>query len=86
MHFDPTTGCTIGAEATALVNYYHCLKDSDGKMDFANVGAGIRGGFENTMELKPLKYKEAINGPDREAWGHELCMGTTEEKHTTQRY
>jgi hypothetical protein len=22
------------------------------------------GGFENTMELKPMKYEEAINGPD----------------------
>ncbi len=26
------------------------------------------GGFENTMELKPMKYKETINGPDEKAW------------------
>jgi hypothetical protein len=66
-HYDPATGCTIGAEATALANYYQCLKDTDGKMEFANVRAGIGGGFENTMELKPMKYKEAINKPDRKA-------------------
>ncbi len=36
MHYDPTTGRTIGAEATALANYYQCLKDTDGKMDIAN--------------------------------------------------
>ncbi len=41
MHYDPTTGCTIGAEATALANYYLCFKDTDGKMELANVGAGI---------------------------------------------
>ena len=41
-------------------------------MEFANVGAGIGGGFENTMELKPMKYKEAINRPDRKAWEKEI--------------
>ncbi len=25
-HYDPTTGCANGAEATALANYYQCLK------------------------------------------------------------
>jgi hypothetical protein len=72
MHYDPVTGCTIGAEATALANYYQCLKDTDEEMEFANVGAGIGGGFENTMELKPMKYKEAIYGPDRKAWEKEI--------------
>jgi hypothetical protein len=32
--------------------------------EFANVGAGVGGGFENTKELKVMNYKEAINGPD----------------------
>jgi hypothetical protein len=41
-------------------------------MEFANVGAGIGGGFENTMELKPMKYKEAINRPDGKAWEKEI--------------
>jgi hypothetical protein len=71
-HYDPMTGRTIGAEATALANYYQCLKDTDGKMEFANVGAGKRGGFENTMELKPMKYLEAINGLDGKAWEKEI--------------
>jgi hypothetical protein len=72
MHYDPATGHTIGAEATALAYYYQCLKDTDGKMKFTNVGTVIGGGFENTMELKPIKYKGAINGPDRKAWEKEI--------------
>ncbi len=64
--YDPATGHTIGAEATALANYYHCFKEMDGEMEFANLGAGIGGVIENTMELKPMKYKEANNGPDGE--------------------
>ena len=38
-HYDPMTGPTIGAEATALANYYQCLEDTNGKMELANVGA-----------------------------------------------
>jgi hypothetical protein len=49
---------------------------TDDDMEFANAGAGIGGGFEKTMELKPIKYKEAIHGPDGEAWGKEI-----ENKH-----
>jgi hypothetical protein len=41
-------------------------------MEFANVGASIGGGVENTMELKPMKYAEAINGSDRNAWEKEI--------------
>jgi hypothetical protein len=33
-HYDPATGSRIGAEATALANYYTCLKETDGKMEF----------------------------------------------------
>ncbi len=32
--------------------------------EFANVGAGVGGGFENTKDLKVMNYKEAVNGPD----------------------
>ena len=71
-HYDSVTGCMIGAESTTLANYYQCLEDTDGKMRFANVGAGTGRGFENTMELKPMKYKEAINGSDRKAWEKEI--------------
>jgi hypothetical protein len=45
-------------------------------MEFTNMGAGIGGGFEKTMELKPMKYEEAIKGPDGEAWAKEI-----ENKH-----
>jgi hypothetical protein len=41
-------------------------------MEFANVGAGIGGGSENTMELKLMKYNEAINAPDKKAWEKEI--------------
>jgi hypothetical protein len=37
-------------------------------MEYVNVGAGIGGGFTNTLELKVMKYHEAINGPDGKAW------------------
>jgi hypothetical protein len=72
LHCNPVTGHTIGAEAPALANYYQCLKDTDGQMEFANIGTGIGGGFENTMELKPTKYKEAINRPDGKACEKEI--------------
>jgi hypothetical protein len=72
LHYDPTTGRTIGAEASVLANYYQCLRDTDGKMEFTNVGASIGGEFANTMELNPMKYKEAINRPDRKAWEKEI--------------
>ncbi len=32
------------------------------------MGTSIKGGFTNTLELKVMKYHEAINGPDGEAW------------------
>jgi hypothetical protein len=76
MHFDPTTGSTIGAEATALATYYQCLKGTYCKMEFASIGAKIREGFENTLELKPKKYKKAMNKPDGKAWEKE-----TENEH-----
>ena len=31
---------------------------------YHNFGAGVGGGFENTNELKQMKYLTAINGPD----------------------
>jgi hypothetical protein len=32
------------------------------------VGAGIGGGFEHTGELKVMKYKEAMDSPDKTKW------------------
>jgi hypothetical protein len=41
-------------------------------IEYVNVGAGIGGGFTNTLELKVMKYHEAINGPDGKAWKEEV--------------
>ncbi len=41
-------------------------------LGFANVGAGIGGGFANTKELKVMNYKEAINGSDGVRWQAEV--------------
>jgi hypothetical protein len=40
--------------------------------EYANVGAGVGGGFKNTKELKVMNYKEAINGPDGVRWKSEV--------------
>jgi hypothetical protein len=40
--------------------------------EFADVGAGIGGGFENTNKLKVMNYKEAVNGPDGDHWKPEV--------------
>ncbi len=40
--------------------------------EFANVGAGVGGGFKNTKELKVMNYKEAGNGPDGVRWQAEV--------------
>jgi hypothetical protein len=44
----------------------------DALTKYVNVGAGIDGGFTNTQELKVMKYHEAINGPDGDAWKAEV--------------
>ena len=44
-------------------------------MECYYVEAGIGEGFENTMELKPMKYKEAINGQGGKAWEKEIENG-----------
>ncbi len=40
-------------------------------MEFANVGADIGGGFENTMELKHTK-KPLMGQMEKEAWVKEI--------------
>jgi hypothetical protein len=51
MQYDHMAGHTIGPEATILANYYQCLEEMDGKMEFVNIGAGIGGGFERISSL-----------------------------------
>jgi len=40
--------------------------------EFANVGAGVGGVFENTNELKVMNYKEAVDEPDGMCWQAEV--------------
>lgn len=37
-------------------------------IEHACVGAGLGGGFQNTMELKPMKFKKAMMSSDKEEW------------------
>jgi hypothetical protein len=42
------------------------------ELEFANIGSGVGGGFENTKELKVMNHKEAVNGPDGMHWQAEV--------------
>ena len=54
-----------GAELTfAEINYYAILEGEE----IACVGAGIDGGFSNTVELNVMKYKEAMSTCDSKRW------------------
>jgi formylmethanofuran dehydrogenase subunit E-like metal-binding protein len=56
----------------AKINYYEAMRDfSQGEFaprEVACVGAGIGGGFANTMELHVMKYDQAVNGPEAKEW------------------
>jgi hypothetical protein len=56
----------------AEINYYEATRDfPQGEYapgEVACVGAGIGGGFANTMELHVMKYDQAMNGPEAEQW------------------
>ncbi len=67
-----------------MLNYYVCLQEIEEEeikcnnevasayVKFSNMGAGLGGGFEDTNSLRPVKYNEAINGPDGKAWKREI--------------
>ena len=75
-----TAGATMFSYAET--NYYNALMNmndfddsevaalagSDTAEEVACVGAGVGGGFENTSELKVLKYNEAMKNPDKKKW------------------
>jgi hypothetical protein len=44
--------------------------------EFGLVGDGIGGGFENTAELKVMKFDEAMSGPNKKKWEK-----ATDEEH-----
>ena len=76
--YDPSNGKTI--QFTAIQNYYGALVELENEevelsnelanlyVKYSNVRAGVGGGFENTLELKPMRYEKAINGPDGMEW------------------
>jgi hypothetical protein len=86
MTYDPESGkaSTIGADISAIQNYYACLAELDNNelhmnievenfyLEIESVGAGLGGGFTNTNELKVMKYREAVNGPDGDSWKEEI--------------
>ena len=82
--YELETGKTVSWDVGVVHNYYNALLDivDDDELEVAmanhirygecaNVGAALGGGFENTMELRPMN-DEAINGPDGEAWKVEI--------------
>lgn len=83
--YEPETGKTVTWNIGAVNNYYDALREivDDDDLEnvfenhiryseYGNVGAALGGGFENTKELRPMKYDEAISGPDGEAWKIEI--------------
>ena len=71
------TGQEVNPESAAFQNYLCCMNELDNEeakmnMEFNQVGAGVGGGFESTTELKPMKYREAMNGLDGAAWREEI--------------
>ena len=82
MTYNPTTG--KATKLSAVQNYFACLAELDNEelsntieveilyLELESVGAGIRGGFTNTNELKVVKYQEAVNGPDEESRKEEI--------------
>ncbi len=74
---------SVNNENKVTTNYYNVLGINGSKLgvlqsnhneitEYVNMGAGIRGGFTNTLKLKVMKYHEAINGPNGEAWKTEV--------------
>jgi hypothetical protein len=47
--------------------YVNCVEYDD-PVEYANVGAATGGGFEHTSELKPMKYKVAMQRGDTSKW------------------
>ena len=62
--------------STMYKNYYAQMCELDNKetknIKNATVGAGLYGGFDHTSELKVMKFKEAVNRPDRNKWKGEI--------------
>jgi hypothetical protein len=44
------------------------FEDDEWVTEYAAVGAGIGGGFDDTNELCVMQYSEAVHGPDKKKW------------------
>jgi hypothetical protein len=73
----------LSTKSMTQLNHYDILGINEDKLQvikshnnaltkYINVRAGIGGGFTKTQELKVMKYHEAINGPDEDAWKAEV--------------
>ena len=83
--YDPATGQAESAAIAAEQNYYARMMELDEEeidtemdisttyIEYANVGAGVGGGYENTNELKPMTYAQAMKSADAEAWKKEIA-------------
>ena len=61
------TTASTEAEETCHATMHHTNADND-KPEIACVGAGLGGGFTHTSELRPMKFKEAVAGPESDEW------------------
>ncbi len=69
----------LSTKSMTQLNHYDVLGINENKLqvikshndaltEYINIGAVIGGEFMNTQELKVMKYHEAINGLDGDAW------------------
>ena len=84
--YNPTIWFTVAVRTVdeSLENYHRALAQideqevqttrdfSNAAVEYHNVGSGVGRWFDHTSEIKPKKYKEAINGPNGEAWKQKI--------------
>ena len=60
---------TVAVNAENVSDYLQMIREVNEiefeKEEFCAAGAGIRGGFTHTTELKVLKFDEAVNRSDK---------------------
>ena len=71
----PFTDADLAGTAAEL-HYFGSLAELDNEeisaFELILVGAGLRGGFENTTELKVMNFKEATKGKNKNEWIKEV--------------
>jgi len=61
----------------AQVDVYYFFSEAE-LNEYGFVGAGTGGGFDSTLELKPLNYEEAMSGKDKPLW--EVAMDEEQDR------